>query len=39
LASDLDSGAWAARYAALLDAQDMDYGYRLMAFEKKGWSM
>lgn len=30
LASDLDSGAWAQRYADLLDLEDCDFGYRLV---------
>ena len=30
LASDLDSGAWAERYAALLDLDERDFGYRLV---------
>ena len=30
LASDLDSGAWAQRYAELLDLDACDYGYRLV---------
>ena len=37
LATDLKTGVWAQKYANLLDAQDMDYGYRLMTFEKAGW--
>ena len=37
LASDLETGAWARKYASLLDAQTMDYGYRLMIFRKTGW--
>ena len=30
LASDLDSGAWAQRYSALLDLDECDFGYRLV---------
>ncbi len=30
LAGDLDSGAWAQRYADLLDLEDCDFGYRLV---------
>ena len=30
LADDLDSGAWAARYAELLDRDEADFGYRLV---------
>ncbi|MEP6390699.1 MAG: class I SAM-dependent methyltransferase [Halioglobus sp.] len=37
LKSDLETGAWAQKYAYLLDAETMDYGYRLMIFEKAGW--
>ena len=37
LATDLETGVWAQKYATILDAEDMDYGYRLMTFEKSGW--
>ena len=30
LARDIDSGAWAARYADLLDVDEADFGYRLV---------
>ena len=30
LASDLDTGAWAKRYADLLDLDACDFGYRLV---------
>lgn len=33
LARDLESGAWRARYADLLDREELDVGYRLLRWE------
>ena len=33
LASDLDTGAWRARYADLLEREELDLGYRLLRWE------
>jgi hypothetical protein len=33
LAADLDSGAWAERYADLLELDEIDLGFRLVVAE------
>jgi hypothetical protein len=35
LAKDLNSGVWYQRYGSFLNREEMDFGYRIVVYDKK----